>query len=782
MALIRLQNIGKIYVSEGNVAVGIRGVNLSFHRGEFVAITGKSGSGKSTLLNVISGMDTYEEGELYVNGEATSHYLQKDWEEYRKKYISFIFQDYNIVESFTVLENVELALMHIDDRRERRRRAMELIRRVGLEGHIRHKGSQLSGGQKQRTVIARALAKDSPILLADEPTGNLDSQTSKEILALLREISHDKLVIIVTHNFDQVEEYATRHVRIFDGAVESDHILQNVEEKEETAPVDVYENLANKAGRALKNGTLLGWVRFKSKPKLSFFLTVLLCLAVLAASLVTALSGEAYALFEKRYMFTPMEGRTVIARKDGAVMTGEELKALASKVGAKEYWQNDYLLDYTLSKYFPDYGTFLEFVCEYDSELVPDVGRLPEKVNEVMLSLPIGMQPYFGKEELKEEAFSGAFIGIDYTVVGVHYFYDNTKPAKLIFTEEGYRFASFAAIYDSMRYSSGVSATLLVSESFSGGGSASHSLPFNMDSILVSFAMEPGTYGVLGTSFDDPMASFRENAEKDADYRYTVTGEMTGRYTEKGYEGYYDYPIYYADVEIGPGQDKLIRKSFEGFRYCDELPNDVQLSPSYDYGNSVLVVSPDLWVDFMENYNAVTYTQASLFFQDDEEAHGKIELLRDLGYVAVTSDSTVEADGYEMILAVLTSLFAAVSWLLAMVFIALFLNLCSGRAMMASSGDVAIMRSMGIPVRVIRISVYVQTLFSLLPAFLVSAAVFILIYLFPETNRFFMFLHAREYIFVALGVILIALLMSRRFVRKLFGNSVKKALKGEAEK
>ena len=158
MALLALKDIGKIYVSEGNVAVGIRGVNLSFDRGEFVAVTGKSGSGKSTLLNVISGMDSYEEGELFIEGQSTSHYLQPEWEEYREKYISFIFQDYNIIESFTVLQNVELALMHIEDKKARREKAMELIRRVGLASHVNHKGSKLSGGQKQRVAIAGIIA------------------------------------------------------------------------------------------------------------------------------------------------------------------------------------------------------------------------------------------------------------------------------------------------------------------------------------------------------------------------------------------------------------------------------------------------------------------------------------------------------------------------------------------------------------------------------------------------------------------------------------------------
>ena len=161
---------------------------------------GKSGSGKSTLLNVISGMDTYEEGELLVEGEPTSHYLQKDWEEYRKQYISFIFQEYNIIESFTVLQNVELALMNIEDPKARRERAMELLRRVGLESHVHHKGSKLSGGQKQRTVIARALAKDSPILLCDEPTGNLNFAIGEQVIRQLVEVAKGKTLIAVTHD------------------------------------------------------------------------------------------------------------------------------------------------------------------------------------------------------------------------------------------------------------------------------------------------------------------------------------------------------------------------------------------------------------------------------------------------------------------------------------------------------------------------------------------------------------------------------------------------------
>ena len=184
--LLRLKNIGKIYDSNDILTIGIRGVNLDFDYNEFVTIEGESGSGKSTLLNVIAANDSYEEGELYFNGAETSHYSETDWEKYREKNIAMIFQDFNIIENLTVLENVELALLRVEDKIERRKTAEDLIAKVGLTAQENRKGSKLSGGEKQRTVIARALAKDSPVILADEPTGNLDVKASKEVAALLR--------------------------------------------------------------------------------------------------------------------------------------------------------------------------------------------------------------------------------------------------------------------------------------------------------------------------------------------------------------------------------------------------------------------------------------------------------------------------------------------------------------------------------------------------------------------------------------------------------------------
>ena len=227
--MIKLKKVSKYYATKNSVGVGLRKIDLELNINEFVVITGESGSGKSTLLNVLSGQDTYEEGELFLFGEETSHYTITDWENYRADYIGFIFQNYNIIESYTVLQNILLALeLQGYPRKERKHRALELIEQVDLSHRIHHKAGKLSGGEKQRTVIARALAKDCPVIVADEPTGNLDSEASKQILKLLYEIGKDKLVVLVTHNFDEVKEYATRRIRIKDGEVVEDRLLKQI--------------------------------------------------------------------------------------------------------------------------------------------------------------------------------------------------------------------------------------------------------------------------------------------------------------------------------------------------------------------------------------------------------------------------------------------------------------------------------------------------------------------------------------------------------------------------
>lgn len=222
--MLELRSITKEYTT-GNVTVqALKGINLNFRRNEFVSILGQSGSGKTTLLNIVGGLDRYTSGDLVINGKSTKDFKDKDWDTYRNHSVGFIFQSYNLIPHQSVVANVELALtLSGVGKQERRQRALDVLKRVGLEDHVHKRPNQLSGGQMQRVAIARALINDPEILLADEPTGALDSETSLQVMALLKEIAQDRLVIMVTHNPELAEEYSTRIINLRDGQVINDN-------------------------------------------------------------------------------------------------------------------------------------------------------------------------------------------------------------------------------------------------------------------------------------------------------------------------------------------------------------------------------------------------------------------------------------------------------------------------------------------------------------------------------------------------------------------------------
>lgn len=221
--MLKLDNIIKDYDAGGEKVRALNGISIEFRESEFVAILGQSGCGKTTLLNIIGGLDQYTSGDLVINRKSTKKFKDSDWDTYRNHSIGFVFQSYNLIPHQTVLANVELALtLSGVGKAERRRRAKEALEKVGLGDQIRKKPNQMSGGQMQRVAIARALVNDPEILLADEPTGALDSQTSVQIMEILKEISKDKLIIMVTHNPELAEQYASRTVRLLDGEIQSD--------------------------------------------------------------------------------------------------------------------------------------------------------------------------------------------------------------------------------------------------------------------------------------------------------------------------------------------------------------------------------------------------------------------------------------------------------------------------------------------------------------------------------------------------------------------------------
>lgn len=226
MEVLRLQNLSKYYASHGSVVMGLTGVSLSFSTGEFVAVTGESGSGKSTLAHVLGGILPYEAGELWVYGRPTSHYTASDWEAYRRDMIGFISQNYGILAGNTVLENVMSALRLAGiPKEEAANKAKAILREVEPEAYAHRKAGKLSSGQKQRLSIARALAKPSKILIADEPTGNLDRENSEKIICLFKKASADRLVILITHEFEEAEDVATRRIVLSDGEVITDAAL-----------------------------------------------------------------------------------------------------------------------------------------------------------------------------------------------------------------------------------------------------------------------------------------------------------------------------------------------------------------------------------------------------------------------------------------------------------------------------------------------------------------------------------------------------------------------------
>jgi ABC-type antimicrobial peptide transport system, ATPase component len=221
--MLQLKKITKTYLAGDNEVEALKGVDISFRESEFVSILGQSGCGKTTLLNIIGGLDRYTTGDLIINGKSTKEFKDRDWDTYRNHSIGFVFQTYNLIPHQTVLSNVELALtLSGVSKTERRKRAIDVLEKVGLADQINKRPNQMSGGQMQRVAIARALVNDPDILLADEPTGALDSETSVQIMELLKEIAKEKLVIMVTHNPDIADKYSTRIIRLLDGNVIDD--------------------------------------------------------------------------------------------------------------------------------------------------------------------------------------------------------------------------------------------------------------------------------------------------------------------------------------------------------------------------------------------------------------------------------------------------------------------------------------------------------------------------------------------------------------------------------
>ena len=284
--MLEVRHLVKDYDTGTNVVHALKDVSLAFRDSEFVSILGQSGCGKTTFLNIIGGLDQYTSGDLIINGRSTKNYTDKDWDTYRNHRVGFVFQNYNLITHQSVLSNVELALTLTGvGKEERRKRAIEVLKKVGLEDQLDKKPTQMSGGQMQRVAIARALINNPDILLADEPTGALDSQTSVQIMELLKEIAKDRLVIMVTHNPELARQYSTRIIRLFDGVVQDDSDPVQFEDTQVSK-----ENL-KKTGMSFKTALSLSFNNLLTKKGRTLLTSFAGSIGIIGIALILSLSN-----------------------------------------------------------------------------------------------------------------------------------------------------------------------------------------------------------------------------------------------------------------------------------------------------------------------------------------------------------------------------------------------------------------------------------------------------------------------------------------------------------
>ncbi len=618
MGMIRLKNVSKFYYSKGIIASGISKVNLDLDTGEFVVITGESGSGKSTLLNVISGLDTYEEGEMYIEGQETSHYTATDFEEYRQKYISFIFQNYNLVSSYTVYQNIALA-MQIDgcDGAEIKKKVTEIIDKVGLSKYRNRKVSKLSGGQKQRVAIARALAKDTKILVADEPTGNLDSASAEGIVELLTDIAADKLVIVVTHNYDQFKEHATRVIKMHDGKIVEDTGAASFIAAADPAPT------GGRTGSRSRRQTDRQGVRYGTQLRLgirnTFNLPAKFLLLLLVFLFVVGSVSAQYVSVKKQKDTVSEQGwnnyfanydpkRIVVEKQDRTAFTRADYEAIENAPHVEKLIREDMLYDSTIfieNDQFSFYGYMLS-IDNLDKE--PDLGGMPLADDEVVLA---GADDGWNFGENAED-----LIGKKYSVNLEDGSEREIKVAGIVLTEES---------AEEDEYSSGESCKIffsdhMVNEIRKGLYASNSKTTMRINGTeqtlypgmggLVTNENVPEGYILLPTSFDSMFKEgYAAGKEVGVDvkalyYQQHLTLMIMGTYGEKTFEkktGLKDLAEHDGEIYINPMDYRRLyeKGSFQTSVFVDDTRNMDGMKDMLERGGYHVLVLKDHIYNYM---------------------------------------------------------------------------------------------------------------------------------------------------------------------------------------
>ncbi len=763
--LIEMRKVSKFYSGNDTVSTGFSKVDLDLDIGEFVVITGESGGGKSTLLNVISGLDTYEEGEMFVAGQDTSAFTTEDYENYRKSYIGNIFQDYNLVNSYSVYQNIELVML-LNGRRRRglKNGIKKIIEWVGLTKYTRTKVSRLSGGQKQRVAIARAFAKDAPIIVADEPTGNLDSASAAKVMETLYYMSRDKLVIVVTHNYEQAEQYATRKIQMRDGRIIEDERIRRVERTPEIEKAE--QKIEERKGRKGRSLSAPSQLRLGVRNTFNIpakFLLLLLVYMFLSAAVIAgyasnmATEHETDLLGYNQYFFDTSPERIILHKQDKTAFTDEDYENLERTENIDHIMKNDLALDSTVMLESDDLyveGPAYSASTLKESDLA--VGELPQKRYEIVIGADEMSEAFGSIQEMGEEIIGKKYYIDSYNMsdgTGGRIMQNKVKVVGITYsTAENNKLMSYgySRIYmtDTLAkriHIASVAATSDVNLNYNGTNVSSEGTQtvFSSRDVPVGEAYIADSEAELfykdGKALDLPLSIKVKNQYFESDRKFTVGGIFTEKNMKDllGYENQ-DYDLYLGCVFINPKDYNKL----------------------YDQG------------DF----------QISVFMKNERRSEEAIKALHDMGFETLPMKDvlTEESDGLGFVSKIIRTV------VLAVLFLALFF--------IAYAVIRLIMRSRNTYYTTLRIlgatrgntSNLLKIELLLVMAIAVTAVMVLIhfvnnetIYL-PQVQSYFTYMQVHHYVILYVVMLLMSLLIAIRYSRKIFTRSAMNAYRGEA--
>ena len=727
--MLKLKNVSKFYYNKGIIASGFTKVNLELKIGEFVVITGESGSGKSTLLNVISGIDSYEEGEMYINGKETSHYTEKDFEDYRRKYIANIFQSFNLVNSYTVYQNIELVmLLNGYKKRDVKKKILDIIDQVGLTKFKNTKVSKLSGGQKQRVAIARAMVKDTPIIVADEPTGNLDSKSANEVIEILKKVAKDKLVVMVTHNIEQVEKYATRIIKMNDGRIIENTELKKIKDEPNVDEMG-YKNISifDKYRLGIRN-------TFNILPKflLLFAVFFFISAAVLTEYASFQLSEEEKVNDGYSIAFRDLsENRIIINKKDRTPFGNEDYEKIKQLPNIDYIVEDDVFLDtgVAISKDDKSFFGYLRNINVLKGGV--DLGRMPENKNEIVLR--VNKEHFYIQEAIDE------VLNKTYSVLKSEQLNSYTDEKVMELTIVGIKYTEDENEYNVLYYASGEILSLLRSE-----------INKNYSNIKIFTNNKYEEYRVEASEYVEKGKAIVDDELKYQFKNYKIINQPLNIYVDN---------IYYKD-ELNLIISNTYTKS-----------NIKKLTGSSKYENNRYKVFINK-EDYESLYNKPSY-QSSVFVKDVKDIENTINELNNLNLNSkkVSDFKVDEGATYKRIIKIIKVVVTVV-----LIVVLFFISYLIIRIILKSRNIYyTTLRMLGATYknvkRILDIELFTNASISysvlMLFIYFVRSNVIKLEYIYKLTN----YIGIKEYVFMYIVLIVISRLISSKFARKLFKNT-----------